>query len=904
MSKAENKHAKSNKDKKKKNTNNKIAKTNQENKTKNTNTRTKNKKEKTKQKGFWERHRKFAIFLKISIVLCILLCIAVAGTIVAIFNNDKWDLSNQDLILKFEDTIILDNEGNEKAHLSGEEKRRIVPYEEIPKQLKDAYISIEDERFYEHKGIDLKRTLGATVTYVLNRGNSSYGGSTITQQLIKNLKEDKSDSGIEGIQRKIREMSRAYKLEQKLSKDQILTLYLNLIFVGGQNICGVELGSRYYFNKSVQELDLAQCAFLAGINHAPNAYNPYTGKDNGEKIKKRTKTVLGKMKELGKIDNGQFEQAKKEVDEGLKFSQGDTTTSTPMSYLERAALNQVIEQYAKEHDMETGKAEIIISGGGYKIYTTENSKIQSQMEEIYRNKEHVFDGYYKKDEKLINEGHTQSAMVVIDHKTGNVVGCMGGLGDDVDANGINRATQSPRQPGSSIKPLAAVAPGLESGIITAGTVYDESRTSFGSYSPNPDDPLGQKLYTVGRSIGFSANTIPVKIVAELGPSKSIEFIKKLGISTAVTAKDNSKYNDENLSYVLGGATKGVYPLEMAGAYATIANDGVYIKPTFYTKVVDSNGKVIMEPKQDTRRVLSEGNAYILKTILRGPVSSESRSTAPYCKISGQDTAGKTGTTSNNYDRWFCGFTPYYTAATWYGFDNQENLWRNSSKNPNSTNRAARLWKEVMAKIHKDLPNETFKKPGNVVGVSICMDSGKRATEGCRRTHLEYFVKGTIPEDCEGHQKLMICKETGKIANENCKEVEERIYTKRPEKEDTTLWKTNSVDRYNIPTEVCDVHKKVEVEMPKVIGKTKEEALKILEDLGLIVTVETKESIKKSGIVISQSPKEGKMLKTGDSIIITISKKNEKPNSNKNETEENKSTENVENTENKNNKDDK
>ena len=463
--------------------------------------------------------------------------------------------------------------------------------------------------------------------------------------------------------------------------------------------------------------------------------------------------------------------------------------------------------------------------------------------------------------------HTQSAMVVIDHKTGRVVGCMGGLGDDVDSNGQNRATQSTRQPGSAIKPLAAIAPALESGIITAATVYDESRTTFsGGYTPNPH--RGYSLVTVRQGIGFSANTMSVKIMAEVGPSNSIAFLKKFGISTLVTASENSEKNDENLSLVLGGATNGITPLEMAGAYAAIANDGVYITPTFYTRVEDKDGNTVMEPTQETRRVLSEGNAYILKSILTGPIIGNDP-TAPYCKISGQDVGGKTGTTTNNYDRWFCGFTNYYTAATWYGFDQPENLYPAKA---NGTNRAARLWVAVMKKVHSDLPSSKFEKPSNIVTAKICKASGKVATDACTDTYTEYFVKGTIPEYCEGHEKLTICKETGKIATEFCPETEEKTYAKKPEKEDTNLWKTSDNGQYDIPTETCDVHTKKQIKIPSVVGKTKENALKTLKDLGLTVTVETKESEKADGTVLAQSKAEGTTATAGDSITITVSKK--------------------------------
>lgn len=821
------------------------------------------KKEKGKKNGFWKRHRKLAIVLKVLIILFLLMCIVGAGIVIAILTTDTWDLSAEDLALKSIDTIIYDKDGVEIANVSGEEKRRTVTLSEMPNYLKDAYIAIEDERFYQHHGVDIKRTLSVTVQFILNGGSASGGGgSTITQQLVKNLKGEKENSGIEGIKRKIREMSRAYKLEKMLSKDQILELYLNTIFVGS-DVYGVELGSQYYFNKSVTNLDLAESAFLAGINHSPNSYNPFGETDNSELIKKRTKTVLDKMLELGKINQEEHDAAAAEVDAGLKFEKGNTSSGASMSYLARAALNQVIDQFAQENGLTTQVATTMIEGGGYKIYTTQDSTIQSEMEEIYRSGDHIFSGVAKSNGELVNTGHTQSAMVVIDHKTGYVVGCMGGLGDDVDATGINRATQSTRQPGSAIKPIASIAPALESGIITAATVYDESSTDFGNYHPTNS---GKGLITVRKAIEISANTTEVKIMSELGPRNSIDFLRKLGISSLVTAEDNPEHNDENLALVLGGLTNGVTPLEMAGAYAAIANDGTYITPTFYTKVEDSSGNTVLEPKQEKTRVMSEGNAYIAKSILTGPVTGAG-GTASYCKISGQETAGKTGTTTDNYDRWFCGFTSYYTAATWFGFDQPENLY---TAGANSTNRAARLWASVMKQIHEDLPDSDFTKPSNIVTAKICLDSGKLATDECTRTYTESFVKGTVPDYCDGHVKLTICKDSGKIANEFCPNTEEKTYVSKPEKEQTDLWKTNDGGKYNVPTETCDIHTSKIIKMPNVVGKTESEAKKALEDLGLKVVVKTKESDKKKGTVISQSKNEGTSLKAGDEITITIS----------------------------------
>lgn len=806
-----------------------------------------------------KKHAKLKMFIKIMIILFIILFIVGAAVFAGIFFSDKWSVTKDELVLSKINTTIYDKDENVIATISGDEKRKIVALEEIPEDLKDAFISIEDETFYKHHGINLKRTIGATVTYILHRGSANYGGSTITQQLIKNLLNDKDNSGLAGVQRKIREMSRAYQVENLLSKDQILELYLNLIFMGG-DVYGVELGSEYYFNKSVQELDLAECAFLAGINHSPNNYNPFEeGKDRTEAIKNRTKTVLAKMKELNKIEDEEYNNAINKVDEGFTFEKGNTSSANTMSYLARAALNQVIEQYAEEKEISKESATTMISGGGYKIYSTQDSNIQSIMEEVYKDDDYIISA---------NGVQVQSAMTIIDHKTGKVVGMMGGLGEGVNSVGLNRATQSTRQPGSSIKPIASIAPGLESGIIKASTVYDDSPTSFGNYRPrNAGSYLG--LITVRKAIEVSSNVVEVKMMSEIGSANSIEFMRnKMGITSLVTANENPDRNDENLSLVLGGITNGITPLEMAGAYAAIANDGMYITPTMYTKMEDSSGRLILEPTQNKVRAMSEQNAYIEKTILTGPVTG-SGGTAGNCYISGFDVAAKTGTTDDNTDRWLCGFTDYYTAATWYGYDDPQVI-RSYGYNP-----ASRLWIAIMRKIHSGLEGARFKQPDGITTASICMDSGKVATESCTRVYTEYFVKGTIPDECDGHETVKICTDTGLRATEFCTHVEEITGLKKPEKENTTMWKTDEGDKYNIPEETCNQHTAPvikNVEIPNVIGMKTDEARKKLEDLGLKVTVETKTSKESDGEVLSQSKSAGTQAKEGDSIKIVVSKK--------------------------------
>lgn len=829
-----------------------------------------------------KKSNKAKIVKKIVIILMlifILLCLIGAGIFIGIFFSDKFAMSKEDLLISNSNTFVYDSEGNLIKELSGDENRKIVSLNDMPEYLPKAFVAIEDERFYEHHGVDIKRSTAATVTYIFNKGKSSFGGSTITQQLVKNITNEKDDEGKAGIQRKIREMSRAYQIEKIISKSQILELYLNIIYLGGygRNICGVEVASEYYFNKSAKDITLAESAFLAGINHSPNNYNPFIETDNTDKIKKRTRTVLDKMKELGMVSDEDYNKAIEELEAGLKFTQGNLSSGTDMSYHMSAAIEQVVNQMVEEKGMSYDYAKSRLYGGGYKLYTTQVSSIQSRMQEEY-----VKDRYIVKSKE--NEGaHSQSAMVIIDYKTGNVVGCMGGLGTDVNALGLNRIN-SARQPGSSIKPIASIAPSLEKKIITAGTVYDDSTTTFGNYSPKNSSGY-RGLITVRKAIEVSSNVVEVKIMSELGPENSIKFLKQLGLNHLDEKEDNG------LALVLGGLTHGATPLEMAGAYATIANGGEYITPTFYTKLVDSQDKTILEPKQEKRRVMSEGTAYITKSILKSPVTG-SNGTATNCKISGMDVGAKTGTTDSNKDRWLCGITPYYAAATWFGYDEPEVI-SYSLGNP-----SAKIWAAVMKDIHKDLPNKTFDKPSNIVTAKICKDSGKSATGSCTNTYTEEFVSGTVPSACDGHKKIKVCKETGKLANEYCKDVEEKTVLQQPEKEKNGNWKTNVGSKYSTITEVCDVHKESSVEIdknvitneiedpeidnpetekmvkvPNVVGKTQSEAKSILLAAKLrCKIIEGTDDSKENGVVIKQSRKATEEVKEDTIVTITVNKK--------------------------------
>lgn len=837
--------------------------------------------DKKKSKKKHSKLKKFIIILFLIIVLSILVAI---GVFCGIFFSDKFALAREDLLLSNANTIIYDRDGNVIAELSGSENRKIISYDEMVKYIPDAFVAIEDERFYSHKGVDLKRTLAATTTY-LAKGDSSFGGSTITQQLIKNITNERDNTGSAGVERKIKEMSRAYQVEKMISKKQILELYLNIIPLGadGGDICGVEMASTYYFNKSARDLSIEESAFLAGINNAPNTYNPFKNSEDAEKqakvmnkIKTRTKTVLGKMKELKYISEEEYKTACQNTDNGLPFSKGNLPSSTIKDYFIKAAVDEVINDLVERKNMSLEYAKNRVYGGGYKIYTTENASVQTALKDVYTSGNYILTS-------SLSPTHSQSAMVIMDHASGQVVACMGGLGNDVDAIGLDRATVIPRQTGSSIKPIVTYGYGIESGTITAGTVYNDEKIYFGSYEPKNDSGGFSGYITVRNAIERSVNVVACKIMAELEPDNAIDFARKCGISTLVKSSENSKKNDSNIpAMALGGQLNGVTPLEMAAAYAMIANNGIYISPTFYTKVLDSAGNVVIETEQKTERVMTEQHAYIMKTLLKQPVEGGS-GTAKVCRMDKFDVGAKTGTTNKKVDNWLCGMTPYYTAASWYGYDK-------SGSEPipinGSGNNAAKLWAEVMKKVHESLPEARFTEPSGITKISICKKTGLKASSSCSDVYSEYMVEGEEPKTCDGHTSIKVCSESGKLATEFCPN--SYYYSFLPEKERNPKWKTDSGRSSSAPSDTCTLHTQntvtpvapveedpgtqvtTEIAVPNVIGLTEAEALNKLSSLN--VQVKTKsDSSKQNGVVLSQSIQPNDLVEKNAKIVITVNK---------------------------------
>ncbi len=729
------------------------------------------KKNKKREENKPKRKKKFKFIILIILIILILILGISLGV-----SAHTWKTLAKDMIYN-ENSVVIDTDGNTIAELGSEKKKIPLASSEIPAKLKNAYVAIEDERFYSHSGIDIKRTASAIASYIIHFGSSSFGGSTITQQLVKNLTGDSTDS----VTRKVKEWWKAWQLETCLSKDEILTGYLNVIYVG-PSIYGVEAGAKYYFNKSAKDLKLEECAFLAGLNHSPNSYNPFTNDDNSEKIKNRTKTVLAKMQELGYIESEEeYNQAVSNVEKGLNFKKGEVKSGNGVySYHTDALITEITQDIQNKYNISETFATNYITMAGLTIHSTQDSKVQEITETEFEKTKYV--------RASKNGGDpSQAAMVVVDQNTGYVTACTGGLGKKTTSRPFNRATQSVRQTGSAIKPIAVLAPAIDKKIITAASIYDDTEKDFekGYHPVDYSKSLGK--ITVRRAVESSQNIPFVEIMEEIKPRNAIKYLEKMGV-TSLTEKDRG------LPLALGGLEKGISPLEMAGAYATIANDGVYIEPTFYSRINRENGEEVIKSKQKKKKVFSKEVAYILKNILTQPVLGEN-GTATYCKISGVDVAAKTGTTDENYDRWLCGFTPYYTAVTWYGYD------QNESVQFNQRNPAGLLWANVMARVHTGLESKKFEKPSTVLSATICAETGMRATTACKNTYTEYFLWFTTPDLCTKHlgEELTTKEDTNDTTNntkEIVKGITEDIDATEPPRTTKPVERNNNIETEN------------------------------------------------------------------------------------------------------------
>jgi len=636
------------------------------------------------------------------------------------------DMDIRNLELKYSSFLYYTDatgSAHELERIFDDSNRIWVESEKIPQVMKDALVSIEDERFYTHAGVDLKRTAGAFFGWVREKiggGEASYGGSTITQQVIKNITNEKKRSPA----RKVKEMMRAIALEREMTKDEILTVYLNLVYFAN-NCYGIETASHVYFDKPCSELKLTEAAMIAGITQRPSYYDPLRNPENA--LQKRN-TVLAKMYELEKISKEEYDAAI-QTDLGLN-STYQQVRSRLYSYYVDQVINDVISDLQTKKGYSESFATQQVFNGGLRIYTAMDYEIQNAMEEIFENKKNF----------PATKAQAQAAMVIVEPSTGAIKGMVGGLGEKTESRGFNRATQMKRQPGSSLKPLAVYVPALETGKITPATILEDAKLTVGDWSPKNSYSGYKGNMIVRRAVEISANTPAVRVMQEVGPSTAYGFLKdKFHFTTLDPA-------DVALSPMsLGGLTYGVTVKEMAAAYGVLANGGKYTKPYTYTKVTDNNGKVLLENQTEESTSISKGVSYVMTQLLSSVVKGGS-GTGKLAKLSRMPAYGKTGTTNNDHDKWFVGYTPYYTGAVWYGFDTQSSIRRAGV----TYNVSAKIWKMVMEKVHENLPVKDFEMPGDVEQATICSKTGRLAAAGCAYRTREYLLKGTAPKrSCAG-----------------------------------------------------------------------------------------------------------------------------------------------------------
>lgn len=683
-----------------------------------------------------------------TIIICVFLLIFVAASaaVAAIIKNSPNLDVNQVLNLN-EPSVLYDDKGNFMDVVVSTEQRTVVPFKSIPDNLKNAFVSIEDERFYKHKGIDIKRIFGVILIDIKNKISNKpgiQGASTITQQLVRDIYLSKDVS----IKRKIQEMYMSLKLERLITKDQILEAYMNTIFLGGRSF-GVESASQQYFKKPVGSLSLIQCAFIAGIPQSPSVYYPYSSaaRKNPSIYLNRTKNVLAKMYDNNYITYDQYINAVNDVSNGKLSIQ---PYSPPKNKLENEwfsmpAIQQVKNDLKLKYKYSNSQVDNLLTYGGLKIYTTMDKQLQKKTQDTLNNST-VFSSSSHTDKNKIVQ--PQASAVVMDYHTGKVKALVGGRGDQ-PAMSFNRASSKNylRPPGSSIKPITVYSPAISSKKYTAASTINDSEWSqdlaqkYASngnpYYPQNDDGFSNEDMTFRTALAKSSNVIAAKIEDTLGLDIGSSYAEKFGLNLDSTDKSSIS------SLSLGELHNGTNALEMAAAYGVFGNKGNYTDPILYTKVTDRSGKVILKAKTTKRKVLSESSAYIMYNLLKAPVSSGG--TGSNANLGDMPTSGKTGTSSYEKNLWFCGLTPYYSASVWIGNDNNTSL-------PNSlnSNSSAALWAAIMEPFHTNMSTKDIPVPSGVTSAKICSESGDLPSPLCyidptgSKVYTEFFLSGTVP----------------------------------------------------------------------------------------------------------------------------------------------------------------
>lgn len=734
-------------------------------------------------------------------------------------------------------TTIFNQDGTEITTLSTANSNRIyVEYENIPSNLSNAFVAIEDERFWEHNGIDARGILRAFFVGVKNR-NFSEGASTITQQLIKNqifnvgLNES---TFMDSLKRKIQEQYLAIELEKQIEKQDILELYMNAIYLG-QGANGVQTASENYFGKeNLMDLTLSECAVIAAITQSPTEYDPILYPENNET---RKNIVLQKMLEQELITKKEYDSAMADdvyARISLNNQEEETEIKTYNTYYIDSVINALTSQLVNELGYTETQAYNTIYSGGLSIYINQDAEIQEICDNEINNPDnyppgtsvalnyaltlknpkneelhnyssgHLLQYYIEKtgnpkynliysseetaraaaDEYkatlIENTGYVelaesfsttiqpQTSFVVIDQVTGHVKAICGGRGEKKGNLTLNRATDSKRQPGSTFKVLSTFIPGLDTAGMSLATCYKDEPTSYSNGTPIKNWYSGYRgEQTIRSAIKDSLNIITVKCFQDVTPQVGYDYLCNMGITTlknGTTSVNGIVENDINESMCLGGLTDGVTNLEITGAYASIANSGTYVEPTFYSKVLDHNGNVLIDNTPEKKQVMKSTTAWLINDAMQDVVTSGTGTAARLS--SGMVVAGKTGTTSNNYDYWFCGSTPYYTASIWMGYDSNTDF--------ANSNYHKVIWRKIMDEIVYAKEQDTsvkFEKPSGIVTETVCATSGKLPIEGkCKSTITEYFTEDTVPKDtCEIHLTVKLCDESHYKANKYCPE---------------------------------------------------------------------------------------------------------------------------------------
>lgn len=847
----------------------------------------KNNSKNSKKKKNQSKYKKILKGTFLGILIAGLLCFVVGlGYVFAIIKSTPPLDVNAVLALN-EPSMIYDSQEQYIDNIPTEEERYKVILDEMSKYLKDAYVSIEDERFYKHPGVDIKRTLGSAfrsgMYYITGNGNVQ-GGSTLTQQLIKNtlLTNDVK------IERKIREIYLSLTLENKLSKDQILEAYLNTIPLGGK-IYGVEAASKYFFEKNAKDLTLPESAFIAGLTQAPSAYSPYDPENKKDPTiyLDRTKTVLMKMRDLGYITQAEYDEAYGFVDANqFVFSQTVIDYKINYEWFVYPALDQVREDLKEVYKYTDDEVDRLFATGGLKIYTTMDRAIQDSTQAVLNDRNSIQQLDIYANPEVTDENGTpalQAAAVIIDYKTGQVKAMVGGRGEQ-PARSTNRAYYALRSVGSTTKPLTVYGPAIDTKAITAGTVLDDAglpasiQSKYGGYNPANWNKVSDGLITARQSLALSKNVPTVMVEDKLGVETGLAYGEKLGLVYGEKSKFIATVALGEFTGVDDdGSVDGGNPYILASAFGSFGNNGLYTKPILYTKVADATGKIILESKPKQTQVFSPQTAYIMRDLLKGPLSFD----GALAKLPNMPVIGKTGTTSLVTDFLFAGLTPYYSGAVWIGYDN-----RSAMGGASYSSSAASLWGAVMAPIHADLEYKEFDgNPGGITTVAICKDSGKRATDLCAkdprgsRVYTEMFIAGTEPTGvCDIHVTAKVNKNNNKLATENTPKdlIEERIFIK---KENPS---SGAADfKYVLPTEKDDtkyVPKDEEFNLSDLgisVGSNVDLAIEILKSKGVNIKISNNNA--KTRLIKSLSSDKAKK---GDTITIQL-----KDSENTNETPE-------------------